>query len=167
MDARRPRRRRPRTTRRERVTGLLVDWWHRALLGTLAVVVLVSGVPDLPVTLAAARGAGVPGTFTAVEDLGCPRATGEGGCSFSGTFVSDDGTVRLDDVSLFEQDPGAVGGTARALHVPGSRTGVVYRAEGDTTYALNLAFVVASAGYLVHVAAQVARARARARRDAS
>ena len=110
--------------------------WQWVILAMLALFVLASGFRDLPENLAAARGAGATGTFTAVEDLGCGRSL-DTGCSWSGSFESDDRTIRVDDV-LFNEGLGAIGDTARVRYIGSGESGVVYKPDGDMTWAWNL-----------------------------
>lgn len=133
--------------------------WHWAVIAALALVVLVLCLRDLPDDLAAARGEGLTGTFTAAEDLGCGRSL-DTGCSWSGSFVSDDGTIRVDDVALWNGPVGAIGETAHVRYINSDASGVVYKPDGDSTWAWNVAVMVASISYLVgFTAALVKRAR--------
>jgi hypothetical protein len=133
--------------------------WQWAVLAAVAVFVLVVGLRGLPADLAAARGEGVIGTFTAAEDLGCGRSAATG-CSWGGTFESDDGTVHVDDVTLFDGEPSTVGDTARVRYVASLRPEVVHLPAGDTTWMWDVVVVVVSGGYLSgYAAVLVGRAR--------
>lgn len=142
----------------DRIWGALHHWpW--AAFPLLAVFVLVASSASMPADLAAARGEGVVGTFTAVDDLGCGRSP-QRGCSWGGTFVSDDGTVRDDDVFLFDGRPDRVGERVRARHVG---TSTVYAPDGDTSWRWNLGLQVAAVATLVGTAVLAVRQRRRNR----
>jgi hypothetical protein len=64
-----------------------------------AVAILVLSIQQLPEAVGAARGVGTTGTFTPVYE-----SCGKGGCTWSGTFLADDGTVSRDDIA-FEGGP--------------------------------------------------------------
>lgn len=82
---------------------------------------LVIGVIDIPVAAAAAPGEGIPGAFTSKRSE-CYRSS----CSFYGTFVSDDGTVKVED-ALIDDGVEIVGESVPAQYVEGSRVDKVYQ----------------------------------------
>lgn len=88
-----------------------VDEWA---LFVLCVFYLAISVVAVPSAIAAGRDEGTFGTFTAVE-----KDCGRDGCEWTGTFVSDDGTIRMDDASFDSEDLDEPGDRARAQKVAG------------------------------------------------
>ncbi len=104
------------------------------MLFVLCVLYLVLSAVFVPFAIAAARNEGTPGTFTAVEES-CDRR----GCDWTGTFVSDDGTIRMDDAIFDSEDLDVPGDQVRAqkgvagdesLYEPDSKVWILFVA-GD------------------------------------
>jgi hypothetical protein len=93
----------------------------KIVVPAIAILILVIGVSDIPVAVAAARDEGIPGTFTSKRSE-CYRS----GCSFYGTFVSDDGAVELED-ALIDDGVEIVAERVPAQYVEGSRVDKVYQ----------------------------------------
>jgi hypothetical protein len=104
---------------------------------------VVSGVQFLPEDLAAARGDGVPGTFTA-EEVYCSR----GGCSWDGSFVSDDGFTVFKEAWIdADAPPYEPGDTIPALWA-GDEDGYVYPAGGSNEWLWTVLSMVIGAGFV-------------------
>lgn len=91
----------------------------------MALFCLTIVVVSLPSTWVVATGGGTPGTFTAVLQECSPR----GGCSWDGTYASDDGRVQLPEV-IFDADPEGwrPGSTATVVYAGGTDPAAVYLA---------------------------------------
>ena len=124
----------------------------------IAILVLVVGVIDIPVSVAAARGEGTPGTFTSTRSE-CYRS----GCSFYGTFASDDGAVELED-ALIDDGVEVVGESVPAQYVEGSRVDKVYQRHSRDWVWLSLVLAM-SVAYLAGWGQLVVRPWLRRRRD--
>ena len=102
-------------------------WWDelfwRVVAPALALFILVLGAVDLPSSLQAAENKGQPGTFTAQRS-----ECGRYGCTFHGTFVSEDGAVRLADVFI-DNGVDEVGESVPAQYVEDERAKKVYEAN--------------------------------------
>lgn len=127
--------------------------WRAYVLAVAACAGLVAGWFGWP-AFEAARGAGQPGIFTAVEYNGCSRGIFTPYCTWSGTFDSDDGLVHLDSVLLEHAVPDRAGDEVAVLYEgPSHDVPTVYLANGDRTW-IGLAVVfVLSAGYLLALVA--------------
>jgi hypothetical protein len=116
-------------------------WLWRYGTPLIALPLLVLTLLDVVPAYRARFGGGTPGVFTATE-RDCHRA-----CTSSGTWVSDDGTRRRDDVVL---GTGAgsphPGESVRAVD-SGDRV-VVYPAGGGWDFAIVTMFLLGSAGVL-------------------
>lgn len=136
-------------------------WWDelfwRVVAPALALFILVLGAVDLPSSLQAAENKGQPGTFTAQRS-----ECGRYGCTFHGTFVSEDGAVRLADVFI-DNGVDEVGESVPAQYVEDERAKKVYEANSRDLVWLGL-LLVGSALYLVGWGWLVARPWIRQRR---
>lgn len=124
----------------------------------LALFFLVLGVVDLPSSLQAARNDGQPGTFTAQRSECGLRH----GCTFHGTFVSEDGAVKLADVFI-DNGVDEVGESVPAQYVEDARTNKVYEANSRALMWVGL-LLVGSVLYLIGWSWLVARPWIRQRR---
>ncbi|GGK90752.1 hypothetical protein Sme01_52990 [Sphaerisporangium melleum] len=77
---------------------------------------LYLAVPNIGPVVRAARADGVPGVFTA-ESVSCISHPGHESCSWSGDFLSTDGTIRRTGITLYGAD--------RDMLRPGQRTPAV------------------------------------------
>ncbi|MEV5000907.1 hypothetical protein [Nocardioides sp. LML1-1-1.1] len=91
-----------------------VDEW---MMFALCVLYLGVSVVVVPFAISAARNEGTFGTFTAVE-----KDCGRDGCDWTGTFVSDDGSIRMDDASFDSEELDEPGDQARAQKVAGDNS---------------------------------------------
>ncbi|TDD58969.1 hypothetical protein E1263_16925 [Kribbella antibiotica] len=130
--------------------GVAVRRIGRTLLSTLylllAVFAVVIVVVQLPGALRAARDDGTPGTFTAMRKECTPNGLKSRGCSMYGDFVSQDGTVRLNDV-LFDGVGGQVGDQHPAQYAGDTDPVVVY-APGSRAWIVVAGLGLAAVGYL-------------------
>jgi len=112
-----------------------------ALFFTLSgVYFVISGVLFLPEDIAAARGEGVRGAFTA-EEVYCSR----GGCTWDGSFVSDDGFTVFEEAMIdTDAPPYEPGDTIPALWL-GDEGGYVYTAEGSDEWLWTIVTMVIGA----------------------
>lgn len=85
------------------------DNGHLVLFLMIVVYLLIS-VVAIPYAYAAGQNEGTPGTFTAVERE-CDRFSG---CSWRGTFVSDDGKIRDEHADFGSEELKRVGDEVRA-----------------------------------------------------
>lgn len=119
-------------------------WWTAAAsLFSLALGVFLVGfsVDVLPEDLAAARGEGVQGTFTA-EEIFCSRS----GCSWDGSFVSDDGFTIFTEAWIdADAPPDEPGDVVRALWT-GDEHGYVYTAGGSSQWLFTVFILVVGGG---------------------
>ena len=109
-------------------------WW--VVAPQFAAAILVLAAIDLGPAWSAAHGHGIHGSFT-VTDESCG---GKGGCSYTGDFVSEDGTVRLSDLPYEDGDVNEVGDQVEAI-VPAHRE-VAYSAHGSSAYKWIIAVMV-------------------------
>jgi hypothetical protein len=116
-----------------------MDRWGFALLCGVAVLTFVVAMPTL---LDAAHDKGRFGTFTAVEK----ECEGRAGCDWTGSFVSDDETIHLDQVTY---DGGGIGGSGDSVHAQllDDDDPVVY-AEHDKSWLWATAIAIPCAAYL-------------------
>ena len=128
---------------------------YGVLLPLVAVLVLILAAAGLPEAVQAARGEGQAGTFTAQRQE-CTRH----GCSWYGTFTSDDGSVRLPDV-LLDGLEAQRGDRVPALFEGETNPPLVYLAEGSREWVYVLLLMLGSAGYLAWCAWWLVRRRAR------
>ena len=128
-----------------RVNDASESWAQRWTLPILAALCVLVTVASLPGGVAAMRNEGRPGVFTAVNEDCTGRAVSI--CLWEGSFVSDDGTIRVDDVSYDGPGIDAAGDQVRALAV-GDDPSDVY-APGDTTILWLAPFGILSLAYLV------------------
>ena len=115
----------------------------KAAIPALALAILVIGVPDIPKSIDAARNEGRSGTFTS-ERSECDRRSG---CTYYGTFVSDDSAVRLSNVFI-DDGVHAVGETVPAQYVEGQKSPKVYEPNSRDWMSLG-AILFASVLYLL------------------
>lgn len=113
------------------------EWF--IFLGCLLVLPICFGIV-IPNGLAASRDKGTFGTFTANREV-CDRSM----CDWRGDFVSDDGQLRLEDVSLNSDEVDAPGDRTRAQKVDGEAS--LYE-PGDRSW---IAFLVAGLACLTYV----------------
>ncbi|MFI0421679.1 hypothetical protein [Spongiactinospora sp. 9N601] len=108
---------------------------------------IVLAAQNLGAALAAARGDGTPGTFTAAR-VECVLHPGHEQCTWVGEFRSDDGTVRRDGVGFYGSD--------RAMFTPGrhsrafdtGRPGHVYGPGGSNEWIVVALLMAAGAGLM-------------------
>jgi hypothetical protein len=141
-------------------------WWgfSRVLVPVLAAVTLFFGLQDIGPAWSAAHGGGRPGTFAATE-----RSCSTGKittCGFFGTYVSDDGTVRLSWVWLDEPPRGLEeGDTTPVVYAGGRSRPTVYAAYRSTEWliigGLGVVAVVALAVWARTVLSDIRRVRRR------
>ena len=106
-------------------------------LPLIAAMGIMFGSQDLGPAWQAHNGGGTLGTFTA-RDESCGRHS----CDFTGSWVSADGSRRLDDIIVYDEPDGfRVGQSLEALD-SGARHGV-FATGGGSTYLLISGFVVA------------------------
>lgn len=104
---------------------------------------VVFSVQVLPEDLAAARGEGTPGSFTA-EEVYCGRS----GCSWDGSFVSDNGFIVFPEAQIdADAPPDEPGDVVRALWT-GDEEGYVYPAGGSSQWLWTVFSLVAGIGAL-------------------
>lgn len=127
------------------------EWF--LFLCCLVILPMVFGIV-IPNGIAASRGEGTFGTFTAEKEV-CDRSM----CDWEGDFVSDDGRLRLSEVSLDSDELDGPGDQARAQKVDGEAS--LYP-PGDTSW---IAFLVAGLACLTYAICWLA-ARYRHRRSA-
>jgi hypothetical protein len=116
---------------------------YNVLLPAIAVLLLLFAATALGPSLRAARGEGLPGTFTAARQDCGPR----GGCDVMGTFVSDDGTVRFTDAYL-DGSADRHGRQVKALYLGQDDPPTVHE-PGTSQWVLILAFLLGSGGYFL------------------
>lgn len=97
--------------------GQKYSFMTRWLGGPFALFIVVLAVVDLPESIHASHNEGVRGVFTS-ERADC---SGRGGCTYFGRFVSDDGSLDLDEVFI-DSGAGKVGVTVDAQYFQNSRT---------------------------------------------
>lgn len=119
-------------------------WWNflvwKVAIPALAVFAIILLVPDIPHAITAARDEGTPGTFTSTRT----ECHGRGGCSFYGTFVSDDGKVEMSD-ALIDDGVEIVGEKVPAQYVEGLRVDKVYERHSRDWISLGLLLAAALA----------------------
>ena len=130
-------------------------WWWIGV-PVLCIFFLVTGVQTIGSDWSAKLGQGVRGTFTARDADPC-----KANCSWWGTFTSDDGHTRRDDVVFAGYLTGR-GDTTAALDVGDPR--VVYPVDGGSAWLENIAWMVAATVFLIAWALSIRRHR-RARND--
>lgn len=129
------------------------------LMPLCAVFVLVLASFEIPASVRAARGEGQAGTFTAEHQV-CGKGK-YGGCSWYGTFVSADGSVRVEHAHL-NLDVAHVGDTVPVLYED-DHTAKVYLA-GSADLRWDALFLLGSAGYLTWWGWRLVRRARRQRR---
>ncbi|MDF5758731.1 hypothetical protein [Spongiactinospora sp. TRM90649] len=129
-------------------------------VGGLVLVLLAA--QNVGPAVAAARGDGVYGGFTALR-LECVNHAGHEQCTWLGDFRSDDGTVRRDGIAFYGSDRTMFerGEPTRAFDT--GRPGHVYGPGGSNEWAVVALLLLAGAGL---TAWPLFRHRRRARRDA-
>jgi hypothetical protein len=116
---------------------------YGVLLPSVAVYVLIAAGLALPAAVRAGYGEGLSGTFVAQV-----QHCGRYGCSWDGTFMSRDGSVRLEDVVLDADAPRRAGDRVATLYEGQTDPPQVYLAEGSRAWTWNLVALLMSAGYL-------------------
>lgn len=131
-------------------------WWIAGhTLGALvALLVGLAGVALMPESLAVARSEGVMGTFTA-EVAECHLGRGGETCSWTGTFVSDDGQLVIDYASFDSELPDGPGDTFHLLF-PEHGDFTVYEPGDKVPLGVAVAFIVGGLAYLAWRALVVA-----------
>lgn len=109
-------------------------WFWKFAVPALAVLALVMIALNTPDMISASRNNGLPGVYTSTDS----DCNARYGCSYEGTFVSDDGTVKLDGVFI---DSGGVkvGESVRAQYLKESRKKVYAVDSHDWVAALLVA----------------------------
>jgi len=119
------------------------------VFGIVGLYILVAAISDLPETIAAARGEGVRGTFTAdwrdcTDNFRAPDT-----CVWRGRFVSDDQAVILERAFLAANDPPRQGGDRVATLYEGQATGQVYLTDGSTDWLWGVLLLILGVGFVV------------------
>lgn len=117
---------------------------YGVLLPLCALIALVFTAVSLPSSVRAAHGEGLAGTFTAEREQCGPR----GRCNWYGSYVSDDGSVRFDDV-LLDGLRADRGDRVPALYEGQDDPPLVYSADGSKEWIGVVICMLIAAGYLV------------------
>ncbi|KAE8764604.1 DUF3592 domain-containing protein [Georgenia thermotolerans] len=132
-----------------RTRSLLTATAGLIVFGLVGLYILVVAISDLPETIAAARGEGVPGTFTAARRDCADNFRAPDTCVWRGRFVSRDQAVILEDAFLAANDPpGQVGDRVTTLY-EGQTTGQVYLVDGSTDWLWGVLLLILGVGSVV------------------